>query len=107
MDSPSLLCVILATQTGDAGLASPMDVHVTTGTFHALVYEAIQQRATVVTKCRAGVRVDLKCVSTLQVIWCGGGHRAGAREGHKLVTSFVDHKTANLTLESLFPNAPA
>lgn len=28
-------------------------------------------------------------------IWCGGGHRAGAREGHKLVTSFVDHKTAN------------
>lgn len=28
-------------------------------------------------------------------IWSGGGHRARAREGHKLVTSFVDHKTAN------------
>lgn len=39
-----------------------------TGTFHALVYEAIQQRATVVTEGGTGVSLDLKCVSTLQVL---------------------------------------
>lgn len=28
-------------------------------------------------------------------VWLGVCHRAGTREGHKLVTSFVDHKTAD------------
>lgn len=28
-------------------------------------------------------------------IWIGACHRAGTCESHKLVTSFVDHKTAN------------
>lgn len=41
-----------------------------TGAFHALVYEAIQQRAAVVAEGGAGVCVDLKRVSTLQVLKC-------------------------------------
>lgn len=36
-----------------------------TGTFHALVYEAVQQRATVVAEGRTGVSLDLERVSTL------------------------------------------
>lgn len=28
-------------------------------------------------------------------VWIGACHRAGTCESHKLVTSFVDHKTAN------------
>lgn len=39
-----------------------------TGTFHALVYESIQQRSTVIAERGAGICVDLKCVSTLQVL---------------------------------------
>lgn len=39
-----------------------------TGAFHALVYEAIEQRAAVVTESGTGVGLDLECVSTLQVL---------------------------------------
>lgn len=39
-----------------------------TGALHALVYEAIEQRAAVVTERGTGVGVDLECVSTLQVL---------------------------------------
>lgn len=39
-----------------------------TGTFHALVYEAVKQRAAVVAEGGTGVSLDLKCVSTLQVL---------------------------------------
>lgn len=39
-----------------------------TGTFHALVYEAVQQRAAVVTERWTGVRLHLERVLTLQVL---------------------------------------
>lgn len=39
-----------------------------TGALHALVDEAVQQRAAVVAERGTGVRVDLKRVSTLQVL---------------------------------------
>lgn len=39
-----------------------------TGAFHALVYEAVEQRAAVVAEGGTGIRVDLERVSTLQVL---------------------------------------
>lgn len=39
-----------------------------TGAFHALVYEAVQQRAAVVAEGGAGIGVDLEHVSALQVL---------------------------------------
>lgn len=45
-----------------------MDVGELTGTFHALMYEAVQQRAAVVAEGGTGVGLDLKCVLTLQVL---------------------------------------
>lgn len=34
VDPPSLLCMVLATETGNTGLTSSMDVHVTTSQMH-------------------------------------------------------------------------
>jgi len=39
-----------------------------TATFHALVYESVEQRATVVAEGGTGVRLDLKHVLSLQVL---------------------------------------
>lgn len=36
--------------------------------FHALVYQPVEERATVVTEGRAGVRVDLKLVLAARIL---------------------------------------
>lgn len=44
------------------------DICVRTVTFHALVYQPVEEGATVVTEGRAGVSVDLKLVFTSRIL---------------------------------------
>lgn len=45
-----------------------LDSSVRTVTFHALVYQPVEQGAAVVAESRAGVRVDLKLVFTSRIL---------------------------------------
>lgn len=45
-----------------------MDSSVRTVTFHALVYQPVEQGAAVVAESRAGVRVDLELVFTPRIL---------------------------------------
>lgn len=64
-----------------------------TGTFHALVYEAVQQRATVVTEGGTGVGVDLKGVLTLQVLKVKRNYTEDLLNTHSHIYTHTCHKT--------------
>lgn len=51
-----------------ASQSKSLDLSVRTVTFHALVYQPVEQGAAVVTESRAGVRVDLKLVFTSRIL---------------------------------------
>lgn len=55
-----------------ASQSKTLDLSVRTVTFHALVYQPVEQGAAVVAESRAGVRVDLKLVFTSRILQTRG-----------------------------------
>lgn len=54
-----------------------LDSSVRTVTFHALVYQPVEQGAAVVAESRAGVRVDLELVFAPRILQGESRHREG------------------------------
>lgn len=83
-----------------------MDIHIAGVTLHALVNEAVEERATVIAEGGAPIGVDLELVLSSGIICIGPLICPRAGERDKFMASLVDHKTANLALESLFSKPP-
>lgn len=66
-----------------------LDSSVRTVTFHALVYQPVEQGAAVVTESRAGVRVDLKLVFTSRIL---------QTRGEKTINSMLKKRESTLAI---------
>lgn len=68
--------------------------------------QTVQQRATVVAKCRRCVRVRTELVFAVWSIRVHARVHTRTHERHEFVASFVDDERADLALKALSPEAP-
>lgn len=66
-----------------------LDSSVRTVTFHALVYQPVEQGAAVVAESRAGVRVDLKLVFTSRIL---------QTQGEKTINSMLKKRESTFSI---------